>query len=184
MNIKNEIQKKFPDFKTRGVEEKTTNYLGFLVTAKMLEIKKKELEYITTVEMPANAKEISEAMAQGDLKENAEYKAAKERQNELNNKASLLNEELGKAVVFDPATITTSKVSFGTIVTLKNLQTNEVDEFTILGKWESDPEKKIISFLSPLGSELMDAKVQETLNFTINDHDYSYEVLEIKKAEF
>ncbi|MDD7274328.1 MAG: transcription elongation factor GreA [Treponema sp.] len=184
LNIRNELQKKFPEFKTRGVEEKTVDYLGFLVTAKMLDAKKRELEHITTVEMPANAKEISEAMAQGDLKENAEYKAAKERQNELNNRASRLNEELGKAKIFDPATITTSKVSFGTIVTLKNLQTNEVDEFTILGPWESDPDKKIISFQSPLGSKLMDAKVQETLNFTINDHDYSYEVQEIKKADF
>ena len=184
LRIRNELQKRFPQLKVRGAEEKASGHLGFLVTARMLDAKRRELEHITTVEMPANAKEISEAMAQGDLKENAEYKAAKERQNELSNRAGRLNEEIGKAKVFDPATVTTGSVSFGTAVTLRNLKTGEVVEFTILGPWESDPDRKIISFMSPLGSQLMNARPHQTLEFTINDHHHSYEVQEIRKADF
>lgn len=184
LDIKNEIQKKFPDFKLHEKEEKTTTDLGFLVTAKMLDAKRKELEYITTVEIPANSKEISEAMAQGDLKENAEYKAAKERQNELSNRAGRLNEEIGKAKVFDPSTINTSSVSFGTVVTLKNLKNGEIEKITLLGAWESDTEKNILNYHSPKGTQLLGAKVNDILNFTINEHDFSYEVQKIEKADF
>lgn len=184
LDIKNEIQKKFPDFKLYEKEEKTTTDLGFLVTAKMLDEKKRELEHITTVEMRNNAKEISEAREQGDLKENAEYKAARERESELNKKASELNEEIGKARVVDPSTITTSCVSFGTVVTLKNLKTGEIERITLLGAWESDTEKNILNYRSPKGTQLLGAKVKDILNFTINDHDFSYEVQEIEKADF
>ena len=184
LDIKNEIQRKFPDFKLYEKEEKTTTDLGFLVTAKMLDEKKRELEHITTVEMRNNAKEISEAREQGDLKENAEYKAAKERENELNKKASELNEEIGKAKIVDPSTITTSCVSFGTVVTLKNLKTGEIEKITLLGAWESDTEKNILNYRSPKGTQLLGAKVKHVLNFTINDHNYSYEVQEIEKADF
>ena len=184
LDIKNEIQRKFPDFKLYEKEEKTTTDLGFLVTAKMLDEKKRELEHITTVEMRNNAKEISEAREQGDLKENAEYKAAKERENELNKKASELNEEIGKAKIVDPSTITTSCVSFGTVVTLKNLKTGEIEKITLLGAWESDTEKNILNYRSPKGTQLLGAKVKDVLNFTINDHNFSYEVQEIEKADF
>lgn len=184
LDIKNEIQRKFPDFKLYEKEEKTTTDLGFLVTAKMLDEKKRELEHITTIEMRNNAKEISEAREQGDLKENAEYKAAKERENELNKKASELNEEIGKAKIVDPSTITTSCVSFGTVVTLKNLKTGEIEKITLLGAWESDTEKNILNYRSPKGTQLLGAKVKDVLNFTINDHNFSYEVQEIEKADF
>ena len=184
LDIKNEIQRKFPDFKLYEKEEKTTTDLGFLVTAKMLDEKKRELEHITTVEMRNNAKEISEAREQGDLKENAEYKAAKERENELNKKASELNEEIGKAKIVDPSTITTSCVSFGTVVTLKNLKTGEIEKITLLGAWESDTEKNILNYRSPKGTQLLGAKVKDVLNFTINDHNFSYEVQKIEKADF
>lgn len=184
MRLRSEIQKKFPDFKFHGAEEKTSTNMGFIVTAKMLTLKKQELENILTVEMPDNAKEIAEARAQGDLKENAEYKAAKERQNELNNRAGRLTDEIGRAKIFDPATLSTSSVSFGTKVTLLNLNTNEQEVYTILGPWESDPKNKVISFKSPLGNKLMNAKKGDTLKFSINEHDHNYKVEKIEAADF
>lgn len=183
MRIRNGIQKKYPDFKFHGTEEKTSTNLGFIVTAKMLALKNQELEHIITVELPDNAKEIAEARAQGDLKENAEYKAAKERQNELNNRAGRLTDEIGRAKVFDPATLSTSSVSFGTVVTLMNLNTNEQEVYTILGPWESDPKNRVISFKSPLGSKLMNAKKGDTLKFSINDHEHNYRVEKIEAAQ-
>ena len=184
MNMRNRILEKYPDFKFHGTEEKTITQHGLIVTAKMLEQKKQRLEQIISVEMPANSKEIGEAMAQGDLRENAEYKAAKERQTLLNSEATKLQEEIARAKVFDPTTLTTARVSFGTKVTLKNEITGETEFYTILGPWESDPDNKIISYMSPFGNNLLNAKEKETLNFVINETKKQYTVEKIEATKF
>ena len=84
MNMRNKILEKNPGFKFFGTEEKTVVTKGLIVTSKMYESKKQQLDHITSVDIPANSKEIGEALALGDLRENAEYKAAKERQAQLN----------------------------------------------------------------------------------------------------
>lgn len=183
MTLRNRILEKYPDFKFHGAEEKTVTPQGLIVTAKMMDAKKQELEHITTVEIPANSKEIGEALAQGDLRENAEYKAAKERQTLLNSTASKLQEELNRARVFDPTTITTARVSFGTVVTLKNELTGETETYTILGPWESDPDNKIISYMSPFGNAILNAKEKEHLSFVINEREYKYSVQKITAAK-
>lgn len=183
MTLRNRILEKYPDFKFHGAEEKTVTPQGLIVTAKMMDAKKQELEHITTVEIPANSKEIGEALAQGDLRENAEYKAAKERQTLLNSTASKLQEELNRARVFDPTTITTARVSFGTVVTLKNELTGETETYTILGPWESDPDNKIISYMSPFGNAVLNAKEKEHLSFVINEREYKYSVQKITAAK-
>ncbi len=181
--LRNKILEKYPDFKFHVSEEKTSAPRGMLVTAKKLEEKKAQAEHIQNTELPENAREIAEARAQGDLKENAEYKAAKEHQHYLNVTLSKLQEGLNRAVVFDPTTITTAVVSFATVVTLRNNDTGKEEEFTILGPWESDPEKNIISYMSPFGNALMDKKAGETAAFTINDHKYNYTVQSIRAAK-
>ncbi len=183
MTLRNRILEKYPDFKFHGAEEKTVTPQGLIVTAKMMDAKKQELEHITTVEIPANSKEIGEALAQGDLRENAEYKAAKERQTLLNSTASKLQEELNRARVFDPTTITTARISFGTVVTLKNELTGETETYTILGPWESDPDNKIISYMSPFGNAVLNAKEKEHLSFVINEREYKYSVQKITAAK-
>lgn len=181
--LRNKILEKYPDFKFQVTEEKSAvQRHGMIVTAKKLEEKKAQAERIQSVEIPANAKEIGEARAQGDLKENAEYKAAKEHQHYLNVTLAKLQEELNRAVVFDPTTITTAIISFSTAVTLHNNDTNDDEEFTILGPWESDPDNGIISYMSPFGNALMDKKVGQNAVFAINDHKYNYTVKEIKVA--
>jgi transcription elongation factor GreA len=149
----------------------------------MLEEKKAEAERIQTIEIPQNAKEIAEAREKGDLKENAEYKSAKEKQHMLNLSLSKLQEELNRATVFDPTTLTTTVVSFATVVTLHNNETNKDEEYTILGPWESDPDNNIISYMSPFGNNIMEKKVGETFTFVVNEHEYSYTVKEINKAK-
>jgi transcription elongation factor GreA len=180
---RSKILEKYPDFKFRVSEEKTVQPKGMIVTAKMLEEKKAEADRIMNIEIPQNAKDIAEAREKGDLKENAEYKSAKEKQHMLNLSLSKLQEELNRATVFDPTTSTTAVVSFATVVTLTNKETNEDEVYTILGPWESDPDNNIISYMSPFGNAVMDKKVGEEFNFEINEHEYGYVVKDIQKAK-
>ncbi len=183
MNIRNRILEKHPDFKFHGVEEKAVTQHGLIVTAKKLEEKKQQLDHITNVELPDTAREIGEAREQGDLRENAEYKAAREKQAILNATAAKLQDEIARARVFDPTTTTTARISFGTVVTLKNELTGETETYTILGPWESDPKNKILSYMSPLGNAILNLKEKETHAFTINERDYKYTVQKISVAK-
>lgn len=180
---RNKILEKYPDFKFRVSEEKISQPKGMLVTAQKLSEKKAEAERIEKVEIPKNAAEVADAKAKGDLKENQEYKSAREQQHFLNLSLSKLTEELNRAVVFDPTTATTSIVSFGTEVTLTNKNTQEDEVYTILGPWESDPDNNIISYMSPFGNAILDKKVGENVQFTINEHKYNYDIKKIVKAK-
>lgn len=182
MNLRNRILEKDPEFKFHNAEEKTVTQLGLIVTAKKMEEKKRQLEQIVSVEIPANSKEIGEAMAQGDLKENAEYKAAKERQTFLNTTATKLQEEINRAKIFDPTTVTTARVSFGTMVTLQNEISGQEERYIILGPWESDPDNNIISYMSPLGNAILNSKEKDMLSFKINERDCKYTVKKIESA--
>ena len=182
--IRNKILEKYPDFKFRVSEEKTSGQAkGMIVTAKKLEEKKAELEKIQNVLLPENAKDVAEARAKGDLKENAEYKAAREQQHMLNLKVQTLQSEINRAVIFDPTTSTTSVVSFATVVTLTNNDSGKDEVYTILGPWESDPDNNIISYMSPFGNAILDKKVGDTAVFTINENKNNYTVKAIKKAD-
>ena len=180
IELRQKIMDKFPDFKFYGTEQKESVSMGLLVTAQGYEARTKELQHLIDVEVPKNSKEISVALAMGDLRENAEYKAAKEKQEILNATAARLKEEIEKSQIFDPKDIDTSKISFSTTVSLTNDVTAEKEEYTILGPWESDPSRNIISYLSPLGSELWHHKVGEELSFVINDRKYNYKIDEIR----
>ncbi|HBB13771.1 MAG TPA: transcription elongation factor GreA, partial [Treponema sp.] len=182
--LRNGILEKFPDYKFQETESKQETQKGLLVTAKMLEIKRDEAEHIEKVLLPQITQEVSEARAKGDLKENAEYSSAKEAQHIANVKLANLKDELARAVIFDPTTVTTSTVSFGTKVTLQNNKENKEEVLTIFGPWESDPENGVISYLSPLGINLRDARAGENLKFNINGKDFDYTVKNIAPAQF
>ena len=118
------------------------------------------------------------------LRENAEYKAAKERQDMLNNTVARLKDELERVQIVRPDEVDDSVASFGTKVKLKNNETGEIEEYTLLGPWESDPDNAVISYLSPLGNELYNHAKGDELSFTINERRYNYRVEEIEVAEF
>ncbi|MBO4404685.1 MAG: transcription elongation factor GreA [Treponema sp.] len=181
--LRNGILGKYPDFKFPEAEIKNEAPKGLIVTAKMLEAKRVLAEDMEKVQLPKVAEEVSEAREKGDLKENAEYHAAKERQSQLNSQLGKLKDELARAVVFDPTTVTTSIVSFGTTVVLMNNAKNEEEKFTILGPWESNADEGIISYLSPLGNALLDLRQGEDKQFTINGTQYDYTVKSIEAAK-
>jgi len=185
-NLRARILDKFPAFKFLGDTEKKEIYMGLWVTHAMYEEKKKLQAHINDVEVPANSREIDEARDQGDLKENAEYKAAKEKQEQLKFQLAKLNEEFEKAQLFDPNSINTTKVSFGTKVSLYNETDEKHEAYTILGPWESDPNNNIISYLSPFGKALISRKQGEKF-ISAGDEDgkrISYLVENIEAAEF
>ena len=182
-SARNKILEKYPDFKFRVSEEKSSQPRGMIVTSKKLTEKKAEIDNIKNVELETNKKDLADAKAKGDLKENAEYQAAKERKQYLEHTLAKLTEELNRAVIFDPTTITTAVVSFATVVTLHNNTENKDEEYTILGPWESDPDNNIISYMSPFGDAILDKKVGDTVKFTINEHSYDYTIKEINKAK-
>ncbi|MEO0189789.1 MAG: hypothetical protein ABIL18_02285, partial [candidate division WOR-3 bacterium] len=116
--------------------EKKEDYI--YTTQESLIRKKNELEHLLSVEIPENKKEISRAREYGDLSENFEYKAAKERQDQLYQRLRTLESELQKAKIIDFNNVDTSKVGIGTKVILKNFQEDSILEYTILGPWDSD----------------------------------------------
>lgn len=185
MDIKHKISEKFPKLHYFGEEEKLTVLSrGLMVTAEKYEEKQKLLQTIMEVDVPQNQKEIAFALSLGDLRENAEYKAAKEKQDELNAKVGKLKNELDRAQIFDKTTVTTAKISFGTKVTLFNEISGENETYTILGPWESDPSANIISYLSPLGKKVMGHKIGEELKFSIHEREFQYRIDAIDETAF
>ena len=182
IRIKQKIKDRFPNFKFIGEAEIETVSRGLLVTRAGYEAKQKVLRNILEVEIPQNSRDIGVAMEKGDLRENAEYKAALERQDLLNNTAAKLQSQLQEAQIFDESHIDTNNISFGTKVMLHNLITEEKEEYAILGPWESAPSKNIISYLSPLGTHLLNHKSGDELSFSINEKEFHYRVELIERV--
>jgi len=181
LNLRSRILDKYPNFKFFGDAEKKVSR-GLMVTQAMYEEKTKQLYHIMEVEVPLNSKEIEYALSLGDLRENAEYKAAKEKQEQLNSQVARLKEEIERAQMFDPASVNINKVSFGTKVTLNNKTAGKQENFTILGPWESNPNNNIISYLSPFGSAILNRTEGEEFEFAINEERNSYLVEKIEPA--
>lgn len=184
IRLKEKITDRFPEFESAGeplAVERTR--AGLLVTRGGYEAKQRELRHLIETEIPLNSKEIGAAMQKGDLRENAEYKAALEKQELLKSAASRLQEDLQEAQIFDHNQVDDQVVSFGTTVLLANVATGGHERFTILGPWESDPARNVISYLSPLGAELWSHRRADVLQFTINEKPFHYRVESIERAE-
>ena len=185
IELKQQIMDEHPGFHFYGesAQPDTVSRGGFMVTPSAYNEKQKALKHLHEVEVPQNSKEISEALSHGDLRENAEYKAAKERQDLLNTTAARMKEDLERATIVRPNEVDASSVSFGTKVTLRDGD-GGIEEFVILGPWESNPQEGVISYLSPLGRELLNSEVGDTLEFVINERKHRYTVEDVAPAEF
>lgn len=122
------------------------------------------LQHIGTVETINNAKEIEAARALGDLRENSEYKFALERRARLQSEMKTLSRQIHKARIITKEDIIESEVSVGTIVDLIDTQGNKVT-YTLLGPWDADPEKHILSFQSKLAESMIGRKKGEAFSF-------------------
>ena len=126
------------------------------VTVNGLEKLKKELDHLKNVKRPNIITAIAEARSHGDLKENAEYHAAKEQQSLIEGRIVEINDTIARANVIDVTKIENNgKVIFGSTVKLTNIKTNETKIYQIVGKDEADIKKDLIYFRSPLGKGLI-----------------------------
>src|SRR6185369_3947215 len=127
--------------------------------------------------------EIAIARSYGDLRENHEYKAAKEMQKILMRRKAELETQLVRARGTDFANPRTDVVSMGTVVRSIDLQTNAVEHFTILGAWDSDPDQGIVSYLSPVAQSLLGKTIGEEVEFEVHGvrHQHRIEGIEACK---
>ncbi|MCX8018876.1 MAG: transcription elongation factor GreA [Chitinophagaceae bacterium] len=132
------------------------------VTKETLEQMKAELQRMKTVDRPAASRAIAEAREKGDLKENAEYDAAKEAQGILEAKIAALESAIANARVIDESSIDTSKVSIFTKVKLTNLNTKKQVTYQLVSEKEADLKAGKISINSPIGKGILGKTVGET----------------------
>jgi len=132
-------------------------------------MERRQLEYRDLVDkkIPGNSKEIAIARSYGDLRENHEYKAAKEMQKILLRRKDELEAQFNRARGMNFANAKTDVVGPGTVVTATDLSTNQAETLTILGAWDSDPEKGIISYLTPVAMALLNRKVGDEVEFEL-----------------
>ncbi len=149
------------------------------ITKEGYERLKKELEHLEKVERYEVIKAIEEARAHGDLSENAEYHAAKERQGQIEARIQYLNSKLASAEVIDCSNQSCEKVIFGVKVRLENLDTGEEVVYQLVGPDESDIKEGKISIQSPLGMALLGKEEGDEVEFRSPSGLKTYEVLEI-----
>lgn len=135
---------------------------ALLVSWESLERKKKELDELIRVRIPQNTKDISIARSYGDLRENFEYKSAKDLQRYLSHRKNELEREIGRARGTDFKASDASKVNIGTVVTLEDAA-GTAQVITVLGAWDSEPEKNIVSYLSEVGKALVGREPGDTV---------------------
>ena len=142
-----------------------------------------ELEQLKTVERGAIALIIDEARAQGDLKENAEYHAAKDEQGLMEARIIELTDVIGRAQVVEPSTLAHDRVSFGSRVELTDQNTDETLIYTIVGGQESDPSRGLISIQSPMARALLGKEEGDEVSLTLPTGKRTYDIEEVSYVE-
>jgi len=151
------------------------------ITIKGLEKLKKELIFLKEKKRPEIIAAIAEARAHGDLKENAEYHAAKEQQAHNEGRVEQVNDIIARANVIDVTQIQNEgKVIFGSTVYLENLDTGDKINYKIVGKDEADLKNKLIYFQSPIGKGLIGKKKSDLVEITTPAGVKNFEIIKVK----
>tara|TARA_B100000767_G_C19756699_1_gene533251 strand:+ start:1384 stop:1860 length:477 start_codon:yes stop_codon:yes gene_type:complete len=141
---------------------------------------KSELEELKNIKRPEIVASIAEARSHGDLKENAEYHAAKEQQAQLEGRVIAINDIIARANVIDVTKIENNgNVIFGSTVTVKNLETKKTEKYKIVGQDEADISFNFIYFKSPIGKSLIGKSLGDLVVVTAPSGEKSFEVLKI-----
>jgi transcription elongation factor GreA len=143
---------------------------------------KKQVRQLKEVERPDVIRAIQEARAHGDITENAEFEAAKERQAFVEGKIGELEHKIAYAEVIDPSTVNTDRVMFGCTVVLENLSTGEEVRYQLVGSDESDVRQGRISISSPLGRAMIGKEVGDRVVVRAPAGERRYELIEISAS--
>ena len=141
----------------------------------------KELEEIKNIKRPKVISAIAEARGHGDLKENAEYHAAKEQQSQIESRVLEINDTIARANVIDVTKIENDgKVIFGSTVTIKDLDKDKNNSFKIVGKDEANVSKNLIYFKSPMGKSLIGKNEGDLVNVITPSGEKSFEIIKVE----
>jgi transcription elongation GreA/GreB family factor len=178
------IVKSYPAIQVLISGEQTRQEATLLVSWGSLERRKNEYRELVEKKIPANSKEIALARSYGDLSENHEYKAAKEMQKLLMRRKADLETELVRARGTDFTGARTDVAGVGTVVHATDLATGQPERFTLLGAWDSDPEKEVVSYLSPVAQALLGHKVGDEVEFEIHGvvHRHRLDAIQLYKT--
>ncbi len=151
------------------------------ITINGLEKIKKELIFLKEKKRPEIVSAISEARSHGDLKENAEYHAAKEQQSHNEGRIQEIEDIIARANVIDVTKLNNDgKVIFGSTVYLNDLDTNEMINYKIVGKDEADLSKKLIYFKSPIGKGLIGKNKKDLVEIITPSGNKNFEIIDVK----
>jgi transcription elongation GreA/GreB family factor len=155
---------------------------SLIVSWSSLHKRREEYEEIVNKKIPENSREIGVARSYGDLRENFEFKAAKQMQAVLMRRKSELEQMLHRARGTDFSSADTSQVSIGTIVTLREVDSGQEESYTVLGAWDGDPERHIISYQTAIGQSLLGKRNGDRVTLNTDHGTATYEVIEIRAA--
>lgn len=151
----------------------------FPMTAPGLKRLEEELRHLKSVERPAVIRAIAEARSHGDLSENAEYDAARDRQSFIEGRIAELEEIISAAEVIDPASLSGEHVKFGASVRLVDEETEKELEFQIVGMHEAEIKHGRLSISSPLAKALINKKIGDSVSVPAPGGDRTYEILSV-----
>ena len=144
---------------------------------------KADLDHMQNVEMPKIEERVGKARAEGDLSENAEYHGARESLQLLRARANVLRDKLSRAAIVDPTKVAKDEVAFGCTVTVKDLDTGDDEDFTLVGAGEEDYATGKILVTSPLAQGLMGKKVGERAEINVPMGTMRFEIVSIRFGE-
>lgn len=142
-----------------------------------------EVKDLKTVKRPAVVKAIEEALEHGDLKENAEYHAAKEQQKQIDNRLGELADLISNSQIVDPSELEHARVSFGSTVVVCDLDSDEETTYTIVGGCESNPDMGLISFSSPLAKQLLGKEEGDEVKVRLPGGERELEIVDVSYKE-
>lgn len=137
------------------------------------------LKQLKDVDRHANVRDIEAALEHGDLRENAEYHAAKERQGQIDAEIRMVEHILGRAQVIDPATLDSNTIGFGATVKLLDLETDQEQVYALVGEHESDVDNGRISIKTPIARALLGKREGDEVTITLPKGVREYEVVSV-----
>ena len=154
------------------------------MTAAGYSVLESELKHRQQVERPRIIQQITDARTHGDLSENAEYHAAKERQSHIDGRIKMLEDRLARAQIIDVSKLSGERVVFGATVKLEDTDSGAKTQYTIVGETEADLKKGRISITSPIARALIGREVGDSVKVRTPGGEREYEILELDFVEY
>ncbi len=154
---------------------------GLIVSRESFEMRRQEYDHLMNTKIPENKAAITAAREHGDIRENAEYKMARQEQETLLSRKEQLETDLSRAQVTDFSDAPVEVVGIGSVVELEQGSTGQIVTFSILGAWDSDPENNVLSYLTPLANNLISRRAGESVSVEIDGFEEVWKIRDIRR---